>query len=325
MSPTRALLAAAATALLPGIVYAQGAGDAYPVKPVRIVVPAASGGGNEVLTRIFTTKLSESLGKTFIVDPRPGAANMIGTAYVAKSPPDGYTMLAFTAGFCIQPAVLKSLPYDVIKDFDPISLLTKTPFLLVVHPSLPAKSIKELIAIAKSRPGELNAGVGGGASVTQLSMMWFADLAKIKIGIIPYKGTGPVLVELMGGQVQMSFTNGMATLPYIRQGRIRPLAISTTTRSALMPDLPTVAEQGLPGFDFSSWNGWAAPAGTPPAIISKLSVELAKIVRSSEVNAVLAQDGSEAVGSSPEQFRQVIQTELARWKKLVADLKIPLQ
>jgi len=250
-----------AATFLVGDVLAQELAGAYPSRPVRVVVPVSTGGGTDVIARMFAQQLSSDLGRTFFIDNRPGAANTIGTDFVAKSAPDGYTLLAFTPGFCIQPALVRSLPYDVIRDFEPISLVTTTPFLLLAHPSLPVKSLKDLIALAKARPGELNAGISGVASLTALSMMWLSDMAKIKVAIIPYKGVGAALVELVGGQTQISFTNGVAALPYVKQGKLRALGISTATRSSHMPDIPTVAEQGLPDFEFSSWHGWAHPPG----------------------------------------------------------------
>lgn len=325
MNQIKAAITIAVAIWLPGIVVAQEPAASYPTKPVRVIVPVSPGGGLDVLARLFAQQLSSNLQRTFLVDNRPGASNTIGTAVVARSAPDGYTLLALTPNHCIQPAVSASLPYDGIRDFEPISLVTKTPFLLLVHPSLPVRSLKELIALAKARPGELNAGGSGRTSLTDLSTMWLADLARIKVAVIPYKGVGSMLIDLIGGQLQMSFTNGVAAIPYVRQGKLRALGISTASRSSSMPDIPTVAEQGLPGFEFSSWHGWAAPAGTPPAIVNKLSVELSKSVKSPDIRKKLLGDGAEPVGSTPEEFRTVIHAELARWRKLVADLKIPVQ
>lgn len=319
-----AVLNMAAAALMPCLASAQDAAD-YPAKPVRVIVAQATGGGTDIQARLFSAKLSENLRRQFVVENRTGAGNTIGFGFVAKAAPDGYTLLAVTPSFTFSPALYKNLSYDPIKDFAPISILTKAPYLLLAHPSLPVKSVKELIALARARPGQLNAGVGGNGSFTHLAMVWFADLAKAKVAYIPYKGTGPVLVDLMAGNVHMTFGNVLSTLPFIKAGKMRALATSMSTRSAVLPDLPTVAEAGVPGYDLNTWHGWAAPTGTPAGVINKMNEELAKVVKSPQIAGQLAADGGEPFGSTPEQFRQLILSEVARWRKVVADSSITVE
>ena len=317
----KVVLSMAATAVTPCFVFAQD-GAEYPAKTVRVIVAQETGGGTDIQARLFSAKLSENLRRQFVVENRTGAGNTIGFGFVAKAAPDGYTLLAVTPSFTFSPALYKNLPYDPVKDFAPISIVTRAPYVLLAHPSLPARSVRELIALAKARPGQLNAGVGGNGSFTHLAMVWFADLAKAKVTYIPYKGTGPVLIDLMAGNVDIAFGNVLSTLAFIRAGKMRALATSMSTRSAVLPELPTVAEAGVPGYDLNTWHGWAAPAGTPPSVINKMHEELARVVKSPQVAGQLAADGGEPVGSTPEQFRQLILSEVARWRKVVADSSI---
>jgi tripartite-type tricarboxylate transporter receptor subunit TctC len=217
------------------------------------------------------------------------------------------------------------LPYDSLKDFAPISLMTLSPYLLVVHPSVPVKSVKELIALAKARPGTLNFGGGASGSATHLAAMLLISLANLKVTYIPYKGAGPAMYDVMGGHIDAIFSTGVTTIPQIKAGKVRPLGISTARRSAVVPDLPTIAEQGVPGYEVSTFHGWAAPAGTPPAIINKLSGELARVAKHPDIVEKLTEDGSEPVGSTPEQFRQLIIREVARWRKLVKDIDLKIE
>lgn len=317
-------LSVAIAAMMSRFAFAQGGAD-YPTKPVRVVVAQATGGGTDIQARLFSAKLSENLRRQFIVDNRTGAGNTIGFEFVAKAAPDGYTLLAVTPSFTFSPALYKKLSYDPIKDFAPISIVTKAPYILVVHPSLPVKSVKELIALARPRPGQLNSGVGGSGSFTHLAMVWFADSAKIKLTYIPYKGTGPVLIDLIAGQIDMTIGNVLSTLPFIKAGKMRALASSMSTRSAVLPNLPTIAEAGIAGYDLNTWHGWAAPAGTPQAVINKVHQELVRMVKSPQVAEQLAQDGGEPVGSTPEEFRQLLLAEVIRWRKLIASSSITVE
>ena len=318
------LAALALAALIATPVQAQDAGD-YPARPVRVVVAQAPGGGTDIQARMFSTKLSENLGRQFLVDNRTGAGNTIGFSFVAKSAPDGYTLLAVTPSFTFSPALYKNLGYDPVKDFAPISNVTQAPYLLLVNPSLPVKSVKEWIAYAKANPGKMNAGVGGAGSFTHLAMAWLADSAKVEVAIIPYKGTGPVLIDLMAGQVNSTFGNVLSTLPHVKSGKMRALATSMNKRSAVLPDLPTIAESGFPDYNLNTWHGWAAPAGTPSGIITKMSVDLARVVKSPQIAEQLAADGGEPVGSTPEEFRQLIAAEVPRWRRVVANAKITVE
>ncbi len=297
----------------------------YPSKPVRIIVAQATGGGTDIQARLFSAKLSENLGRQFLVENRIGAGNTIGFGYVAKAAPDGYTLAAITPSFTFSPALYRNLPYDPVKDFAPISNVTQAPYLLLINPALPAKSVREWVALAKTRPGQLNAGVGGAGSFTHLAMAWLADLTNVEIAYIPYKGTGPVLVDLMAGQLHMTFGNVLSSLPYVKNGKMRALATSMHTRSAILPELPTIAEAGVTGYDLNTWHGWAAPAGTSPAIVSKMSLELAKVVRSPSISEQLAADGGEPVGSTPDEFRKLILSEIARWRKVVSKSRITVE
>ncbi len=311
------------TALLMRFAFAQDFVD-YPLKPVRVIVPTAPGGGIDIPARFLAQKLSESLQRPFVVDNRGGAGGLIGHGLVAKSAPDGYTLLAVAPLFTIAPALHPDLPYDSIKDFAPISLVTKGPFLLLVNAALPAKSVKELIALAKSRPGALDIGVSTGGG-SHLAAAWFASLANMKVTLVPYKGTGPVTVDTLAGQLHMFFGNVLSNLSHVKSGRLRALAVSSAERTSVLPELPTIAESGVRGYDVTFWHGWIAPAGTPPAIVAKLNVELAKAVRSPDIVKRLAEDGAAPVASTPEAFQQLIALEIPRWRSVVRDAGIRLE
>ncbi len=303
-----------AAALLPAAAPAQ---DTYPAKPVRVLVGLAPGGGTDIQTRLFAQKLTEGFNRPFVVENRPGAAGTVAYALLAKSPADGYTLLGLTSGFTITPSIYSKLPYDPVRDFAPISLVSQAPFLLVVHPSLPVKSVKDLLALARAKPGVLDCGSAGVGSSTHMAFELFKSLAGVKIAHIPYKGTAPALVDVMAGQVQMLFGNVLSTLMHVRSGRLRALAVTTANRSRVLPDLPTIAESGVPEYENSTWHGWLAPAGTPPAILNRLNAELVKAARAPDLVEKLAADGGEGVGSTPGEFARYIATEMARWRKVV--------
>jgi tripartite-type tricarboxylate transporter receptor subunit TctC len=299
--------------------------DAYPVKPVRVVVGLAPGGGTDIQTRLFAQKLSESLGRSFVVENRPGAGGTSAYAQVAKAAPDGYTLIGVASGYSITPAVFSKLPYDPLKDFAPIALAAQAPFLLVVHPSLPVKSVKDLLALARAKPGVLDCGSAGQGSSTHMAFELFRVSAGVKIAHIPYRGTGPALVDAMAGQVHMLFGNVLSTLTYVKTGRLRALAVTTAARSTVLPELPTVAESGLPGYENSTWHGWLAPSGTPAAIIARLNTELVKAAKAPDLLEKLAADGGEGVGSTPDQFGRLIATEIARWRKVVKEAGVKME
>ncbi len=308
---------------LPAFTLAQEAVENYPSKPVRVVVPSAPGGAIDIQARLFSQKLSEKLGKTFLVENRPGAGNTIGIGYVAKSAPDGYTLLALAPGFTFSPALYKNLPYDPQRDFSPISLVARSPYLLVVHPSLPVKSVRELIALAKTRPGQINAGVPGGA-FSHLATAWLTQLAKVEIQIVPFKGGGPSVLATVTGEVQMAFVNVLSALPQVKLGKLKLLGASTNVPTPALPGVPTIAE-AIPGFELYSWHGWVTPVGTPPAIVNKLSNELATIVRTPAVMNTLSNDGGEPIGSTPQEFGELISAEIVRWRKVVANSKMTVR
>ena len=308
---------AAAIALPPCAACAQGAAEAFPARPVRIIVGLAPGGGTDIQARLLAQRLSLNLNRSFVVENRTGAGGTVAYAQVAKAPADGYTQLAVASGYSITPAVYAKLPYDPIKDFAPVSLVIQAPILLMTHPSLPVKSTRDLVALAKSRPGALDGASAGYGTSNHMALELFNLLAGTKITHVPYKGTGPALIDAMAGQVHMIFGNILSSLPYVRQGRLRGLAVTGATRAKAVPDLPTVAESGVPGYETTTWLAWLAPAGTPPAIVSRMSAELAKAVRSPDVADRLVGDGGEPVGSSPEQLTRHLTAEIERWRKVV--------
>ena len=325
MTPVRAAVAGAIALLSPGAVFAQGAGDAYPAKPVRVVVGLAPGGGTDIQARLFAQKLTEGFNRPFVVENRPGAGGTLAYAQVAKSLPDGHTLLGVTSGYTITPTVYAKLPYDPIKDFAPIALVSQAPFLLVVHPSLPLKSVSDLLALARKNPGRLDCASAGRGSSTHMAFELFRTLSGVTITHVPYKGTAPALVDVMAGQVHMLFGNILSTLSHVNSGRLRALAVTTARRSGALPELPTIAESGVPGYENSTWHGWLAPAGTPPAILHRLNAELVKSARAPDVAARLEPDGGEAVGSTPEAFAQHIAMEIARWRKVVRDAGVRVE
>lgn len=302
-------------ALLP-CSFTQAASPSYPSKPVRVIVGLAPGGATDIQARLFTPKLSESLGQPFIVDNRDGAGGLIAYELVKNAYPDGYTLLAATPSYTIVPALHSKPPYDPMKDFVPISLVTKAPYLIIVTPSLPAKTMKEFIAYAKAKPGALNFAISGIGTTIHLGAVWL-DYSGVKLTIIPYKGTGPATTDVIAGQVHATFANVLSALPHVKAGRVRAIAVTTPERSKVLPDIPTVAESGIPGFDVNTWHGWLAPKGTPLAIVNKLNAELAKVVRGPDISARLLGDGGEILAGSPAQFSAVIADEITRWTKLV--------
>lgn len=290
----------------------------YPEKPVRLVVPFAPSGGTDLIARTIAQKLSEFLAKPVVVDNRGGAGGVIGAELVAKAEADGYTLLMGTPGpLTINPNLRAKMPYDSLKDFAPISQTTVSPFILVVHPSLPVSSVKELIALAREKPGTLNYGSAGIGSVAHLSAEQFKALAKVNITHVPYKGSGPSVIDLLAGRLQLVFENLPVVLPHIRSGKLRALAVGTPQRSGLLPEYPTVAEAGVPGYEASTASGVLAPANTPKAIISRLNAEIVKVVRSPDVSEALKARGVEPVGSTTQQYVEHLRREFARYAAVV--------
>lgn len=292
--------------------------QSYPSKPVRFISPYAPGGGTDTMARTLAQKLTESFGRQFVVENRPGAGGIVGTEATAKSPPDGYTILLGSKGpLTVNPALYAKLPYDTLRDLAPISLISIVPALLAVHPSLPVKSVKELIALARARPGELTFSSSGIGGTGHLAGEQFAALARAKMVHVPYRGTGPATTALLAGEVTLSFGNLIALMPHVHAGRLRVLAVTSAKRLSAAPQLPTVAEAGLPGYEYVTWYGVLAPAGTPKDIIGKLNAELVKVARVPEMRERLTGEGGEVVGSTPEEFASYLKTELVNSAKLV--------
>ena len=291
----------------------------YPGKPIRIIVPYPPGGFNDTLARTVGQKLTESWHQPVIVDNRPGGGSTIGTNLAAKSAPDGYTLLIVSFAFAVNPALYASLPYDTGKDFVPIVLAASTPNLLVVNPGLPVKSVKELIALAKSKPGKLNYASAGNGSSNHLSMELFKSLTGVDIVHVPYKGSAPAVTDLIGGQVDLMFDNVPNVLQQVKAGKLHPLAVSSKQRSPLVKELPTVAEAGVPGFDVSVWFGVVAPAGTPQSIIAKLNAELNRILKLPETRQTFNSQGVEPAGDRPEEFASFLAAQRTKWAKVVRD------
>jgi tripartite-type tricarboxylate transporter receptor subunit TctC len=289
----------------------------YPAGPVRVIVPFPPGGGVDGAGRLISQKLSEALGKQFVVDNRPGANGMIGSELAAKSAKDGYTLMVNGANFVTTPSLYSKVTYHPVRDFEPVSLLALAPNVLVVHPSLPAKSVKELIALARSRPGEVNYAGSGSGSTPHLAAELFNTLAQVKMVHVPYRGTGPAIVGLMSGEASVMFMPTTNAVPLARSGRLRALAVTSRERVPAMPELPTVSESGLKGYESSQWYGLLAPAGTPVDVLGLLSSQVVKIMQAPDMKQRLTGDGLVAVGSTREQFAAHIKVELAKWAKVI--------
>ncbi|MEA3156749.1 MAG: hypothetical protein QOK44_4338 [Betaproteobacteria bacterium] len=302
------------------------AAQTYPSKPIRFIVPFPPGGGNDTMARAFGQKMSEGFAQPVVIDNRPGAGGNIGAETAARALPDGYTVfLGGVGSHGINPNLQAKLPYDPIKDFAPISLIASAPLVIVVPPSLPIKSVSDLVQLAKARPGELNYASSGSGTIAHLSAELLNSMAKIKLEHVPYKGTGPALTDLLAGRVQVMFNSAVSILPQVRSGKLRAVAMTAAKRSAAMPDLPTVAESGVPGYEAASWYGVLAPAATPRPIVQKLNSEIVRIARTPDVRERLAADGADPVGSSPEEFAAYIKRELARWARVIEQARIPRQ
>jgi tripartite-type tricarboxylate transporter receptor subunit TctC len=305
-------------ALLLALVAFAASAQTYPTRPIRLVVPFPAGGTTDILARAVAQKLTDAWGQSVVVDNRPGAGGNIGSELVAKAAPDGYTLLMGTVGtHAINPSLYSHMPYDHVKDFAPVILVAGVPNVLVVNPSLPVNSVQELIAYAKANPGKLNFASSGSGTSIHLSGELFKVLTGVQITHVPYKGSAPALTDLMGGQVQLMFDNLPSSLGFIKAGKLRALAVTSTARAAALPDVPTMQEAGVPGFEASSWFGVLAPAGTPRDIVTKLDAEIAKWLATSEAREKLAAQGAIAAGGSPEDFARHIAAETTKWAKVV--------
>jgi tripartite-type tricarboxylate transporter receptor subunit TctC len=305
---------AAMTLLLAAGAWAQ----AYPTKPIRLVVPFPAGGTTDILARQVAQRLSVSLGQSVIVDNRPGAAGNIGSDLVAKSAPDGYTLLMGTVGtHAINPSLYTRMPYDHVKDFVPIVLVAGVPNVLEVTPSLPVNSVADLIKLAKEKPGQLNFASSGSGTSIHLSGELFKTMAGVDMMHVPYKGSAPAVTDLMGGQVQLMFDNLPSSLAQIKAGKLRAIAVTSAQRAPALPNMPTIAESGLPGFEASSWFGMLAPAGTPSAIVARLNADVNQWLQTAEAKEKLLAQGAVAAGGTPEQFAAHIRAETEKWAKVV--------
>ena len=300
-------------------VFAQNAfAQAYPTHSIRLVVPFPAGGTTDILARAAAQKLSESLGQAVVVDNRPGAAGNIGADLVAKSAPDGYTLLMGTVGtHAINPGLYAKMPYDHVKDFVPVVLVAGVPNVLAVYPAFPVNSVAELIALAKSKPGTINFASSGSGTSIHMSGELFKSMAGVDMTHVPYKGSAPALTDLMGGQVQIMFDNLPSALPLIKAGKLRAIAVTSLKRAPALPDVPTISESGLPGFEASSWFGVLAPAGTPAPIVAKINADVNKWLQSPEAREQMLAQGANAAGGTPEQFAAHIRAETEKWAKVV--------
>ncbi len=300
------------------------AADAYPSRPIRLVVPYTPGGGSDTVARIVSPKVGDDLGGTIVIDNRPGAAGSIGTGIVANAPADGYTLLLADSPFAIN-SLSKRARYDAQKSFTAVAMLAFTPYVLVVYPSLPATTLKEFIALAKSQPGKLNMGSSGTGGGNHLTGELFKLKAGVDINHVPYKGAGPAISDVMGGQIQSTFASAPGAVPGIKAGRLRPLAVTSAKRSATLPDVPSLSEQGFSDFAVVNWYGITAPAGTPKAAVSRLYDAVAVALAQSDVKSRLGIAALEAVKPAPGQFTQQIDGELVRWRTIIRDAKVQLE
>lgn len=323
--PARRRLLAAATGAALGLAVSAGAqaqsppspAASYPSKPVRLVVPYPPGGPTDIVARLVAQKLSEQTGQQFIVDNRPGAGGNPGAELVARSPADGHTLVVATTAHAINPSLFKNLGYSLSKDFAPVSQLTSGPLVIVVNPQLPVRNVAELVALAKARPGELNFASSGNGQSTQLSAELFAAMAGVRMNHIPYKGSAPALTDTMGGQTQLMFDTMLSALPHVKAGKLRALAVTSAARSPVAPDVPTVAESGLPGYEAIAWNGLLAPAGTPAEVLARLSAELRTALAAPDVRDRFEAQGFAAAWSTPADFGRFMAAEVDKWAGVV--------
>jgi tripartite-type tricarboxylate transporter receptor subunit TctC len=314
----------AAAGLLPCVAASAGAQQVYPTKPIRIISPYPPGGTTDILARLVGPKLTESWGQPVIVDNRPGGNTIIGSEAMVKSPPDGHTLLSILTSHVIIPN-LTPTPYDVVKDFAAVATIASTQLVLVIHPSIPARNLQELIALAKAKPGQLNYGSGGSGTVTHLAGEFFNMQSGVKTQHIPYKGSAQALTDVMGGQVHMYFSPPIVAIPHIKSGRLRAIAISGDTRLSTLPELPTAIESGLKGFVLNIWYGFLAPAATPGAVINKWGSEIARILAMPEIREKLLSQGMEPFTSTPDQFAALIKSDLAKFTKIIKTANIRLE
>jgi tripartite-type tricarboxylate transporter receptor subunit TctC len=320
MLGARSVLYGFVTAALTTLISETVPAETYPARPIHVVVPSSPGAGvTDIMARLVGQYLSARIGQQIVIDNRPGASGIIGAEVVSRAAPDGYTLLAANVSLVVNPFLYPKMPYDPLKDFIPITMINSAPMLLVVNPSIPAKSVTELIAYARSHPGKLNYGSGGLGSTPYLAAELFKSLAGIDVVHVPYKGGAPALSDLVGGQLTFMIENMPGTMPYAKTGNLRALAITSPQRTELAPELPTMAEAGVPGYEMSGWNGLFAVKGTPPAIVARLHSEVAEILHTPQVRQDLAALGAEPVGDTPDEFATFLKADMARWSKIIQD------
>ena len=315
MAAVAAMLYAATSALAQ--ITSAGSGAAYPAKPIRVIAGFPPASGADITARVIGARLNDALGQQVVVDNRPGAGSNIAAELAAKSPPDGYTLFIGTVANAINATLYPKLPFDFARDFAPVALTTAAPNILVVHPSVPARSVKELVALAKSRPGQLNFASAGTGTAPHLSGELFKAMTGVSMVHIPYKGSPPAVTDLMAGEVALMFSPSSSVLPHVKTGRLRALAVTTASRLPSLPDLPTVAESGLKGYETITWFGVVAPAKTPPAIIMRLNAEITKVLALPDVRNQFGNQGIEVLGGTSEQFASTIRDEIAKWAKVI--------
>jgi len=296
----------------------------YPAKPIRFIIPLAPGGGGDILARSIAQKLNEKWGQPVIVDNRPGGGGVIGTEVVAKAPADGYTILMIATNHTVNPSLIPKLPYDAIADFAPVTQLTASPNILVLHPSLPAASLKELIALARQRPGQLNYSSAGNGTAGHLAAELMKMMAKIDVVHVPYKAAPQALSDLVSGQIQLQFSNLMTALPHVKNGRLRGIAVTTIQRSPAIPELPTMDQAGLRGYRVDQTYGVVAPGRTPAPIVAKLNAEIVNILKSPEIGQRMSAEGAMLVGNTPQEYLEYLKAELQKWTKVVKEVGIRL-
>ena len=319
---TRAYARIAAGAALAAVFCAATAAEntAYPNKPIRMIVPFPPGGGTDFVARVISPPLTEALGQNVLIDNRTGAQGVVGTQIAAQAANDGYTIVIVDAATVIAPAMMDKAPFDVAKDFAPIGMLVEQPYLITVHPSVPAKNLGEFVKLVQANPGKYN--FGSGAAIAHVSQEVFYSLAKLKMTHVPYRGTGPLMTAIVGNEVQATFSGPGSALPMVKSGRLRPLAVTTLKRSRELPDVPTLDELGYKGFEIRGWYGLLAPAGTPRPIVTRLNSELNKVLSSGPASQALRQRGLDPAPVSPDEFRKFLLGEVVRWSKAVKDYNV---
>ncbi|HSQ04718.1 MAG TPA: tripartite tricarboxylate transporter substrate binding protein [Burkholderiales bacterium] len=300
-----------------GFIVLPAGADEYPTQNIRLISPFTPGGGNDIVARTTAAEMSKNMSHALIVDNRPGANSIVGMDLAAKAPPNGYTLIMASSAMAVNATLYSRLPFDTVKDFAPVSLAGSTPFVVAVHPSLPVRNVRELIAFAKRKPGELLYPSSGTGNSTHLAGELFSAMAGVKLVHVPYKGTAPGLTDLIAGRLSLVFNAPVSVLPHIAAGRLRAIAVTSSSRSSVLPELPTVAESGLPGYEANTWHGVLAPAQTPMSIIGRLNSEIIKALRSAQVKERFAAVGVEPQGNTPTEFAKYIQAEIDRWAKVI--------